>query len=178
MGETNKIKSFLEFIKEPLLAVLAALLVTQFLFMHSVVPSESMETTMNVGEHFIINRIPYYYRDPARGEIVIFEKGNQKLVKRVIGESGDVIDIQEGKVLVNGEILDESAYVSEGNPTEVPYESNITYPYTVPDESYFVLGDNRGRSLDGRYFGPINRKQIIATKPFRIYPFNKISTVR
>ncbi|MHC1750445.1 MAG: signal peptidase I [Cellulosilyticaceae bacterium] len=178
MESENKIKSFLEFIKEPLLAVFAALLITQFLFMHSVVPSESMESTMNVGEHFIINRIPYYYRDPVKGEIVIFENENQKLVKRVIGEPGDVVDLKNGKVFVNGELLDESAYVRPDNTTEVPYESILEYPYTVPEDTYFLLGDNRGRSRDGRYFGPIERKKIIATQPFRIYPFNKMGIVK
>lgn len=169
-------RNFLEFIKEPMLAVLAALLISQFIMAHTQIPTGSMIATINIGDHMVVNRLPYYYRDPKRGEIIVFAHEGQNLVKRVIGEPGDVLDIKEGSVFVNGEELEESAYIRVLNSTEAQYE--IDFPYTVPEEYYFVMGDNRQESYDSRYFGPIHRDTVFAKGGFRIYPFNNIGIVK
>ncbi|MHC1750444.1 MAG: signal peptidase I [Cellulosilyticaceae bacterium] len=170
------IKNFFEFIKEPLLAVLAALLISQFLVSHTRIPSGSMEHTIETGDHLIVNRIPFYYRDPVRGEIIVFRKENENLIKRVIGEPGDIITIENGKVLVNGTALEENDYV-QGQTMELAY-SDITFPYNVPEGEYFVMGDNRQNSQDSRYFGSIQREQIFAKGGLRIYPFNTVGMVK
>lgn len=170
------IRNFLEFIKEPLLAVLAALLITQFLFAHTRIPTPSMEPTIMTGDHMIINRLPYYYRDPVRNEIVIFKHDGDLLVKRLIGEPGDTIDLIDGHVYVNDELLDESAYLSP-SVESYPLSSSITFPFVVPEGHYFMMGDNRTRSADSRMFGPISRDVIVAQGGFRIYPFNNIGII-
>ena len=173
----KSIKQLLEFAKEPLLAVLAALLITQFLFAHTQIPTPSMEPTIMTGDHMVINHLPYYYRDPVRGEIVIFKEGGENLVKRVIGEPGDTVNLIDGDVYINGEALDESAYLDE-SVESYPLDFSIEFPFTVPEDHYFVMGDNRPRSGDSRIFGPISRDVIFARGGIRIYPFNNIGLVR
>ena len=94
--------------KEPFLAVLSALLISQFLIMHTRIPSGSMIPTIEPGDHLIVNLIPSYYREPKKGEIVVFEYGGEHLIKRVIGEPGDIIDLSEGKIYINHEEVDET----------------------------------------------------------------------
>lgn len=170
------IKNFFEFIKEPLLAVLAALLISQFLVSHTKIPSGSMEHTIETGDHLIVNRIPMYYRDPVKGEIVVFRKDDENLIKRVVGEPGDIITIDNGKLVVNGDTVEEEPYV-QGQTMELAY-SDIVFPYVVPENEYFVMGDNRQNSQDSRYFGSIHREQIFAKGGLRIYPFNTVGIVR
>lgn len=171
------IKHFLDFIKEPMLAVLTALLVIQFLFAHTIIPSESMEPTIMTSDRMIINRLPYYYRNPKRGEIVIFKHGDEFWVKRVIGEPGDTLNLIDGYVYINDESLDESTYLDPSILT-FPLSSDISFPFIVPANTYFVMGDNRLASRDSRAIGPIDRELIVAKGGFRIYPFNHIGLVR
>ncbi|MGL5676910.1 MAG: signal peptidase I, partial [Cellulosilyticaceae bacterium] len=169
--------NFLEFMKEPMLAVLAALLINQFLFMHTRVPTGSMEKTIMPKDHLVVNRVPTYYRDPMRGEIVVFEGDYEKLIKRVIGLPGDVIDLKDNVVYINGEALDEKAYINldEVSDREVIY--NVQFPYEVPEESYFLMGDNRGNSLDSRYFGPVSRDKILAIGAVKIWPLSQMGVL-
>lgn len=173
----SSIKSFLDFIKEPLLAILAALLITQFLFAHTQIPTPSMESTIMTGDHMIINRLPYYYRDPSPGEIIIFKHDGEFLVKRLIGKPGDIINLIDGYVYVNDTLLDETIYLDSSAET-YPLHPDISFPFEVPEDYYFVMGDNRTRSADSRMFGPISRDVIVAKGGFRIYPFNNIGWVR
>lgn len=172
------IRKCLEFIKEPVLAVLAALLVIQFVTAHTRIPSGSMIPTIQIGDHMLVNRIPYYYKDPTRGEIVIFKQDDINLVKRVVGMPGDEVDLIEEEVYINGEKLDESAYLPKGTIT-YPFDySEVTFPLTVPEGEYFVMGDNRENSQDSRYFGTIQREVVFARGGFRIYPFSNIGVVK
>ncbi len=163
------------FIIEPILAILAALLISHFLMAHTTIPTGSMIPTININDHMIINRIPYYYRNPERGELVIFRYEGQNLIKRVVGMAGDIIDMEGGRVYINGEEFDELEYINTPNTT---YPQFIKYPYTVPENSYFVMGDNRENSGDSRSFGAVTRADIIATGGYRIYPFNNLGWVR
>lgn len=167
-----------EQIKEILMAILVVMLFTQFVGSHSVVPTGSMLPTIEIGDHLITNRIPYYYRDPARGEVVVFYQDGEYLVKRVIGLPGDEIDIRENKVWINGKPLDERDYIYIWDSTGQVVGVGIDYPLTIPEDHYFVLGDNRPDSSDSRYFGPISRKQIVSQAMWRIFPIEKIGVIR
>ena len=120
-------KGIIERVKEPVLAILAAFLISSFVVSHTNVPTGSMMPTINPGDHLIVNRLPYYYRHPKQGEIIVFEKGRERLIKRVIGEPGDVIDIVDGKVYVNGVVLNEAGYVESINTTYVFSNSPIIF---------------------------------------------------
>lgn len=174
----KRIKNTLELMKEPLLAVLSALLISQFLIMHTRIPSGSMIPTIEPGDHLIVNLIPSYYREPKKGEIVVFEYGGEHLIKRVIGEPGDIIDLLEGKVYVNGKEVDETSYIHTYNSTREYAGSEIDFPYTVPKDSYFMMGDNREGSADSRIFGAISKDAIIAIGALKIFPFQTIGILK
>lgn len=153
----------------------------------------SMEKTLFEGQQLLVNKLSYKFDDPERGDIIIFlheeEKGSvidgfvrfmdnimakiqdrkpnsEAYVKRVIGVEGDVIDIKDGSVYINGEKQIE-AYVNGDT-----YPSTVEYPVTVGEDELFVLGDNRPASSDSRAFGVINFNQIEGKVVYRVYPFN------
>lgn len=164
--------------KEPLLAVLCALLISQFLMMHTRIPSASMVPTIVPGDHLIVNLIPSYYRLPKKGEIVVFEYGGENLIKRVIAAPQDVIDLKEGRVYINNEEIDESAYIHTYNGTREYAGSDVEFPYTVPEGYYFMMGDNREGSADSRIFGAISQDAIIAIGAYKIFPFQFIGVLK
>ncbi len=109
------------------------------------------------------------------GELCAFYYQNKLLLKRVIGSPGDIIDIDKnGNVSVNGEFIDEP-YVTNKSIGEC----DITLPYQVPENRYFVLGDNRKTSIDSRssVIGCIEKEQIVGKVKIRIWPFKSISFI-
>jgi signal peptidase I len=166
---------------------LVFLLVNGTLGQARVIPSGSMENTLLVGDHLIMSRIGYdagipftnihvpLWRDPKLQQIIIFKPPYGKpdqpdLIKRVIGLPGDKIDIHDGSVWINGAKLQEN-YTT--GPTEVPSHNELLpsfrgVPITVPENQYFVMGDNRGNSYDSRYWGCVPRSAILGT-PVAIY---------
>lgn len=175
---TSKLKLSIELIKELILAILAALLILNFLMFPTKVPTESMMPTINPHDHLIVNRIAYIYSNPKRGDIIVFKLNGDKLIKRVIGQPGDVVDIIENRVYINGKRLDENAYLGPFENTYLYAGSKVTFPYIVPENYYFVMGDNRKNSKDSRVFGPIARETILARAGFRIYPFNRMGNIK
>ena len=174
----NGIKGGIEFIKELVLIVLVALLFTIFIVSHNKIPTASMVSTINEGDHVLTTMLPFYYRDPNYGEIVVFKHGTESWVKRVIGKPGDEIEIIDGMVYRNGEVLDESAYLAEDTTSEPLGQDPISFPYIVPEDHYFLMGDNRLVSQDCRYLGAIDRKDIYGKAWIKIYPFNEIGTLK
>lgn len=173
------IKGCVEFIKELVLVVLVALLFTSFIVSHNKIPTPSMVSTINEQDHILTTMVPYYYRNPEVGEIVVFKQGEESWVKRVIGLPGDIIDIREGQVYVNDEARDESAYLAAGMSSEpYPGSDHVTFPYTVPEDHYFLMGDNRAQSQDCRYLGAIARDKIYGKAWIKIYPFNQIGLLK
>lgn len=158
--------------------VLIFLLVNGTLGQARVIPSGSMENTLLIGDHLIMSRIGYdagvpfthlhlsLWRNPKRGQLVIFTpfvpQETSDIVKRVIGLPGETVDIHEGSVWINGQKLSEK-YTT--GPSE-PYDMHT--PYKIPQDCYFVMGDNRGNSYDSRFTGCVPRKNIIGT-PVMIY---------
>lgn len=172
-----KVRKVIEGIKEPILAVLTALLISSFIISHTRVPTESMKNTIYPGDHLIVNRIPYYYRNPKQGEIAVFTYQGDYLIKRIIGVPGDIIDIVNNKVYVNGVPIDESYYLDQTINTYLYSGSVVAFPYQVPEDYYFMMGDNRVNSKDSRVFGPIPRKDIIAKAGLRIFPLQRIGLI-
>ena len=153
-----------------------------------VIPSGSMENTMLVGDHLIMSRIGYdagvpftnwhvpLWRNPHRQQVIIFKPpfapNTTDLIKRTIGLPGDTIDMRGGAVYVNGAKLHETYAVGPSEPapagTAPPGYSDIKFPYKVPDNCYFAMGDNRTNSYDSRFWGCVPRGDIIGT-PVMIY---------
>lgn len=158
--------------------ILIFLLINGTLGQARVIPSGSMENTLLIGDHLIMSRIGYdagvpfthwhvsLWRNPKRGQLVIFTpfvpEETSDIVKRVIGLPGETVDIHDGAVWINGKKLSEN-YTT--GPSE-PYD--LRTPYKVPQDCYFVMGDNRGNSYDSRFTGCVPRKNIIGS-PVIIY---------
>jgi signal peptidase I len=155
-----------------------------------VIPSGSMQNTLLVGDHLIMSRVGYdagipftnlhvpLWRTLKRQQIVIFRpviRGEQSdVIKRVIGLPGETVDVREGGVWINGSRLHENYAVGRTEPADpsqflagLAGRSKV-FPYTVPRDCFFVMGDNRENSLDSRYTGCIPRENIVGT-PVMIY---------
>jgi signal peptidase I len=166
--------------------ILAFMLINGTLGQARVIPSGSMENTLLIGDHLIMSRIGYdagvpftnihvpLWRNPKRQQIVIFkppfDPTQPDYVKRVIGLPGETVEVRDGAVWINGKKLEENYTVGT---TEPPAKSQLMapftgLPYTVPDNCYFVMGDNRENSLDSRYWGCVPRNDILGT-PVLIY---------
>ena len=168
--------------------ILAFMLINGTLGQARVIPSGSMENTLLIGDHLIMSRIGYdagipftnwhvpLWRNPHRQQIIIFkppfDTTQPDYVKRVIGLPGDVLDIHDGAVWVNGQKLHENYTMG---PTErapagqsPPGYTDLTFPYKVPNDCYFAMGDNRGNSYDSRFWGCVPRNDILGT-PVIIY---------
>ena len=150
-----------------------SLFINNFLILNARVPTGSMIPTIEIKDRIIGNRLAYNKKSPARGDVIIFyfpDDETQKYVKRVIGLPGETVEIIDGKVFIDGELLDESAYL-----TVTPYGNDG--PYTVPEGCYFVMGDNRNHSWDSRRWTNtyVSEDKIIAKAIFRYFPgFKKI----
>ncbi len=142
-------KEIISWIKTIALAVVLAFLVTHVLIVNAVVPTGSMENTIMTKDRILALRTSYWFDSPERGDVVVFrypDDPEQKIlyVKRVIGVGGDTVEVKDGDVYVNG-VVQEEPYIKEVT------EGNFG-PYEVPEGRYFMMGDNRNRSLDARYW--------------------------
>lgn len=177
LKRAKKKKEFGRMIRETiiiLLGVAAAAVLVSVLFLPVLrVTGSSMEKTLYSNDIVICQKGTEF----KRGEIIAFYFNNRVLLKRVIGLSGDVIDMSEdGRVTVNGQQLDEP-YVSEPALGE---ECDIEFPYHVPDKRIFVLGDHRSTSIDSRSssIGCIAEEYIVGKVILRVWPIERIGTVK
>ncbi|MEW4411404.1 signal peptidase I [Clostridium sp. AN503] len=159
-----------EWLKIIISAAAIAFVLNTFIIANSEVPSGSMETTIMTGDRVIGSRLSYKFGDPERGDIAIFHfPDNEKIyyVKRIIGLPGETVDIVDGKVYIDGSEtpLDEP-YIREPMIPEAPMH------FEVPEDCYFMMGDNRNYSLDARRWENtyLKREKIIAKVLFRYFP--------
>jgi len=154
---------FADMVKTMLLALLLALLIRTFFVEVYLVFGPSMEPSLYEGERVLVNKLAYHVREPRTGEVVVFvEPGgrNRSLVKRVVGVSGQELEVRSGNVFVDGEIAREHYVIS-------PSEDTMP-PQTVDEGEIFVMGDNRSNSVDSRYFGPVS-VDAIRGKAFLVF---------
>lgn len=178
--------SLLQFLKDAwdgfslaIIVFIVSIVLNTCVIVNAYIPSESMSYTINLGDRIIGNRLSY--RDdhqPERYDIIIFHAPDRPgvlYIKRVIGLPGDRIDLKDGHIYINGDLSDES-FCSRSSETK---PGTMEYPFTVPDNSYFVLGDNRANSEDSRFWNNhyVQRNEIVAKAVFRYWPaarFGKI----
>jgi signal peptidase I len=169
-------------------ALIVALIIKTFLIQAFYIPSGSMETTLDIGDRVLVNKLSYRVHDVNRGDLVVFEAnegagdcgqpvsdaaasaaegGIKDLIKRVIGLPGDTVEGRDGQVLVNGHVLVEP-YLDDGVTT------GDFAAVEIPQGCIWVMGDNRGDSRDSRSFGPIDEDQIVGRAFVRVWPLNDL----
>ncbi len=166
-------KEWYDFVETILFAFILAFLIKSFILQISYIPTGSMIPTLNDGEAVLVVRIPYYFREPERGEIIVFKyplDPSKEYVKRLIGLPGDTVEIKQGNVYVNGKLLEENYVKRKSDDNHGPIK--------VPKDSYFVLGDNRPVSVDSRYWGFVPKKNLVGKALLLLWPPQRIQIVQ
>lgn len=155
-------------VEKQLLAVLALFLlslgvyylVSRYIITSVQVQGRSMAPTLTDGERYLLNRWTFHYRAPHRGDVVVLRDPghNDFAVKRIVAGPLDSVAFKNGKVLVNGQELDEP-YLARGMKTQIP--ETCEKMILIGKDQYFVLGDNRAVSEDSRYYGAIRSEAIV-----------------
>lgn len=138
-------------------------------------PSQAMEPTLLPGDHVIVHQLAYQAAEPQQGDVVVYrypDENGKRFLHRVIGLPGDQIAIRDQVVYLNGEALSEP-YVRHSDRSSMAGHVRDHLPsITVPEESYFLLGDNREESLDSRFLGPISKNHILGRVLFIYWSVN------
>ena len=154
-----------------------AVLIRLFIAETYEVPSGSMLETIQLGDRLVGEKVTLHGQDPRPGDSVTFndpDGSGSTLIKRVIASSGQVVDLSDGYVLVDGVPLNEPyvlgkpSYALDGHASNL--SENISYPYTVPEGCVWVMGDNRTNSLDSRYFGAVPIESVTSKALFIYWP--------
>lgn len=174
-------------------AVLIALVFRTYVAQTFFIPSESMEPTLERDDRVVVNKLTYGFDDISRGDVIVFERPEGQteeeiadLIKRVVGLPGDTLVIDDGRLLVDGEpldepYLDEGTTTSPGSGTPLPggdgtaHRCVVDDPCEVPEGHVFVMGDNRSNSKDSRFsdLGYISSDQVVGKAFVRIWPLGR-----
>ena len=165
-------------------ACVATFVIRSFIIEPYVVPTGSLETTIEIGDQVLAEKVTVELGQSVRaGDIVVFHNPDissehDVLVKRVIALGGQTVDMKDGVVYVDGEALDEPYAMGESWPLSAQAaDASVSFPYTVPDDSVWVMGDNRENSADSRYFGSVKQDSIIGVAVLRYWPLNRFGTL-
>ncbi len=167
----------LEMVKVAVLAGITIALVRYYLFKPFYVKGASMEPNFHEKEYLIIDELSYRFREPIRGEVIVFrfpEDPKEYFLKRVIGLSGETIKITQGKVYVYNTENPEGFELQENYlPDDLITEGDKVFK--IGENQIYVLGDNRPNSFDSRRFGPVDKSLIVGRAWLRGWPLNKLS---
>lgn len=153
------------------IALAIGLILSKYVIANAQVPSSSMETTVMAGDRIFINRLSYVFGEPQRGDIVTFiypDDGETLYLKRVMGLPGETIQGKGGVIYI------------DGNPLEKDFTQEISYddfgPYTVPEDCFFMMGDNRNDSWDSRYWKHtfVEKEDIVGKAVVSYFPHPRV----
>ena len=185
--KTVKGKELVEWLEVLCAAIIAVVIIFCFVFRIATIDGDSMNHTLHHKDRIIITNLNY---EPKNGDIVVISRnvansiedqslGNEPIIKRVIAVGGQMVDIdfETGEVYVDGKVLKED-YI--GSPTN--NNGDVEFPLYVPEGYVFVLGDNRGASLDSRFTvigenGLVDKRYVLGKAIFRFFPLNKIGAL-
>lgn len=157
------------------LAFLLATGIRTFVVQPYVVPTGSMIPTIELQDRVIANKFIYRFETPQPGDIVVLDDPTgtvPTLIKRVIAVGGQTVDLQDGRVVVDGVALDEP--YTHGLPSEPMTQS---MPYSVPEGAVWLMGDNRTNSADSRVFGAVPLSEVEGKAIFRYWPIGRIGVL-
>ncbi len=170
---------FLDLVKIVLIALIVVLPIRYFLFQPFIVNGQSMEPTYCDRDYLLVDQISYRFKEPQRGEVIVFyypEDVRFRHIKRIVGLPGETISITNDKI----EVIDTDGNIFEIDESEyLPF--NITklgeVELVLPEDSFFVMGDNRGASFDSRKWGYLPEEYIIGKVFLRAYPFQRFELI-
>jgi signal peptidase I len=177
--------AFREYAEAIIMALILALFIRTFIVQAFKIPSGSMIPTLEIGDHILVNKLSYglrmpfleryllQYSHPQRGDVVVFiypEDRSKDFIKRVIAVGGDTVELRDKKIFINGkQIEDPHGHFAGYDPLAGGVGSGDDYgPKTVPQNHIFVMGDNRDRSYDSRFWGFVDLNDVRG-KAFLIY---------
>ncbi len=180
---SSKLKKVLKFIFEYVdsarSASILALVIVTIIVQTFGIPTGSMIPTLNIGNHLMVNKFIYYFRKPERGDVMVFVypvNPKKDFIKRLVGLPGEMIQIKDGSVFINGEELRapqtiaERYYYNEGM-----YGEGLI---KIPDNTYFVMGDNTKNSKDSRFWGFVPKKNLLGKAFFIYWPLTKMRIIK
>jgi signal peptidase I len=176
-GMSRSTRSAIEWVAVVVGALVVALVVKTFLIQAFYIPSESMLSTLEVGDRVLVNKLSYSTGDIERGDVVVFARpggpgsdGIEDLIKRVVALPGETVAGRDGRVYIDGEPLDEP-YLAPG------VETSVFEPYVVPEDHVWVMGDNRGASDDSRRFKAVPVDDVVGRAFVVIWPLTEVGTL-
>lgn len=171
-----EVKEFFKDAIKIIFFIVIILILIQYVFSITTVVGESMNPTLNDGEVFFINKFRYHFTDLKRGDIISLQYADTKyLIKRVIGLPGDSISIRNSKLYINNQVYQED-YLADDLIYENFELSSLGYD-TIPNDMYFVLGDNRENSMDSREIGLISKEDVIGKIALRFWPIYRFKFI-
>ena len=178
MKERSILGELLSWLIYIVIVVILSLGIITFIGQRTKVSGHSMETTLSDGDNLIVDKISYRFRDPERFEIIVFPfqyEEHTYYIKRIIGLPGETVQVIDGYVYINGEVLDENYGLEVMDDPGIAAE-----PITLGEDEYFVLGDNRNHSSDSRdpSVGVLLRDDIMGRAWIRIWPFDKFGVIK
>jgi signal peptidase I len=161
-------------------AFILALLIRAFVAEPRFIPSESMVPSLLVGDRIVVEKLSYHWHNPDHGDIIVFDPPellqrygfgkDQVFIKRIVGIPGDTLEVKAGSVYLNGIALNEP-YINAAPDYTMPQ-------FQVPDDQYFVMGDNRNNSTDSHIWGFLPRQNIIGRAWFEFWPLKRFDWLR
>lgn len=176
----KKVLSFIwELAKIAIVAAVIVIPIRYFLFQPFIVKGDSMTPNFSSGDYLIIDEISYRFKNPERGEVIVFKYPKNpvyRFIKRVIGLPGETVEIKDNQI----KIYDKNNKELDLNETSYLPALDATYGnlnVVLSDNEYFVLGDNRPYSSDSRSWGPLPKENIIGRVFIRLFPFASLSRI-
>ena len=178
----SKMRYFLKEWIEPIaIAIVLAMIIRTFVVQAFKIPTGSMRPTLIEGDRILVNKFIYKFKEPERGDVIVFvspEDKKKDFIKRLVGLSGENIEISNGTILINNKAVRNDSVIRERyyyNRGDFGKESQTI---EVPEDAYYVLGDNSISSRDSRYWGFLPKKYLLG-KAFLIYwPPTRIRFIR
>lgn len=176
----DSLKSFFSFWWEVIEVIILALLIVvpirYFLFQPFVVDGSSMEPSFHDGDYLIVDQISYRFRPPERGEVIIFyapTDTSRRFIKRVVGLPGETLETVDQQIAITSPEGEQFFFEDHYSQTAVYRNFSIT----LEEDQYFVLGDNRDRSYDSRFWGYLPAENVIGRAVLRLWPLNSINVI-
>ena len=164
-----------EIVRFSIIAILIVVPIRFFVAQPFIVSGASMENTFHTGEYLIVDQVSYYFDQPHRGEVIIFRyprDPSKFFIKRVIGEPGDTVTIENGIVSIANDANPNGFSLQEPYAEAMPPAPKLIEK--LGEREYFVMGDNRDESSDSRTWGVLQEERIIGRAWVRLFPFNEI----